>query len=46
VKHFCRYVTGLVAGDRMTVAAIDAMFRNNSEQSALNKVLAQAERDE
>ena len=46
VKHFCEYVTGLMAGDKKTVAAINALFLNNNDQSALNKFLTQAEWDE
>jgi hypothetical protein len=26
VKHFCGYVTGLIVGDRKTIAAINALF--------------------
>lgn len=43
VKHFCEYVTGLMAGDKKTIAAINALFLNNNDQSALNKFLTQAE---
>jgi hypothetical protein len=46
VKHFCEYVTGLIVGDKKTVAAINALFLNNNDQSALNKFLTQAEWDE
>lgn len=45
-KHFCEYVTGLIAGDKATVAAINALFLNNNDQSALNKFLTQARWDE
>jgi hypothetical protein len=45
-KHFCEYVTGLMAGDKKTVAAINTLFLNNNDQSALNKFLTQAEWDE
>lgn len=45
-KHFCEYVTGLIAGDKKTVAAINELFLNNNDQSALNKFLTQAEWDE
>lgn len=30
-KHFCEYVTGLIAGDRKTVAAINGLFLNNND---------------
>ena len=46
VKHFCEYVTGLIAGDKATVAAINALFLNKNDQSALNKFLTQADWDE
>lgn len=46
VKHFCEYVTGLIAGDRKTVSAINALFLNKNDQSALNKFLTQAQWDE
>jgi len=46
VKHFCEYVTGLIVGDKKTVAAINALFLNNNDQSALNKFLTQADWDE
>jgi hypothetical protein len=46
VKHFCEYVTGLIVGDKKTVAAINEMFFNNNDQSALNKFLTQADWDE
>jgi hypothetical protein len=26
VKHFCEYVTGLIAGDKATITAINALF--------------------
>ena len=45
-KHFCEYVTGLIAGDKATVAAINALFLNRNDQSALNKFLTQASWDE
>jgi SRSO17 transposase len=45
-KHFCEYVTGLIAGDKATVAAINALFLNRNDQSALNKFLTQANWDE
>ena len=31
-KHFCEYVTGLMAGDKKTVNAINALFLNNNDQ--------------
>jgi len=46
VKHFCEYVTGLITGDKKTVTAINALFLNNNDQSALNKFLTQADWDE
>ena len=46
VKHFCEYVTGLIAGDKATVKAINALFLNKNDQSALNKFLTQASWDE
>jgi hypothetical protein len=45
-KHFCEYVTGLIAGDKATVTAINALFLNRNNQSALNKFLTQASWDE
>jgi hypothetical protein len=45
-KHFCEYVTGLIAGDRSTVQAINNLFLNRNDQSALNKYLTRAEWDE
>lgn len=45
-KHFCEYVTGLIAGDKATVQAINDLFLNKNDQSALNKFLTQAEWDE
>lgn len=41
-KHFCEYVTGLMAGDKATIAAINALFLNRNDQSALNKFVTQA----
>ncbi|PJF33160.1 MAG: IS701 family transposase, partial [Phototrophicales bacterium] len=41
-KHFCEYVTGLIAGDKATVAAINALFLNKNDQSALNRFLTEA----
>ena len=46
VKHFCEYVTGLIAGDKATIQAINALFLNKNDQSALNKFLTQASWDE
>ena len=46
LKHFCEYVTGLFAGDKATVSAINDLFVNQNDQSALNKFLAQASWDE
>jgi hypothetical protein len=37
-KHFCEYVTGLIAGDKATVTAINALFLNKNDQSSLNKI--------
>ena len=45
-KHFCEYVTGLIAGDKATVAAINALFLNKNDQSSLNKFVSQAKWDE
>jgi len=45
-KHFCEYVTGLIVGDKKTVAAINGLFLNNNDQSALNKFLTQSVWDE
>lgn len=45
-KHFCEYVTGLIAGDKATVSAINDLFLNQNDQSALNKFLTQAQWDE
>ncbi|RMF71058.1 MAG: hypothetical protein D6740_07250, partial [Alphaproteobacteria bacterium] len=45
-KHFCEYVTGLIAGDKATVAAINALFLNKNDQSALNRFLTEAKWDE
>lgn len=42
-KHFCEYVTGLIAGDKATVTAINALFLNKNDQSSLNKFLTQAQ---
>jgi len=45
-KHFCEYVTGLLAGDRKTITAINRLFLNKNDQSSLNKFLTQAAWDE
>jgi SRSO17 transposase len=45
-KHFCEYVTGLMAGDKATIAAINALFLNKNDQSALNKFMTQSNWDE
>lgn len=45
-KHFCEYVTGLIAGDQGTVQAINDLFLDRNDQSALNKFLTQAKWDE
>lgn len=42
-KHFCEYVTGLIAGDQATIRAINDLFLNKNEQSSLNKFMSQAE---
>jgi hypothetical protein len=42
-KHFCEYVTGLIAGDKATVTAINALFLNKNDQSSLNKFMTQAQ---
>lgn len=45
-KHFSEYVTGLIAGDKATVAAINHLFLNRNDQSSLNRFLTQAKWDE
>jgi hypothetical protein len=45
-KHFREYVTGLIAGDEATVTAINNLFLDRNDQSALNKFLTQAQWDE
>ena len=45
-KHFCEYVTGLMAGDEGTVLAINNLFLDRNDQSALNKFLTRAEWNE
>lgn len=42
-KHFCEYVTGLIAGDKATIRAINNLFLNKNDQSSLNKFMSQAE---
>lgn len=42
-KHFCEYVTGLIAGDKATISAINDLFLNKNDQSSLNKFMSQAE---
>jgi len=46
IKHFCEYVTGLIAGDKATIQAINDLFLNKNDQSALNKFLTRASWDE
>ena len=46
VKHFCEYITGLIAGDKATIKAINDLFLSKNDQSALNKFLTQAPWDE
>jgi SRSO17 transposase len=46
VKHFCEYVTGLMCGDKKTITAINELYLNKNDQSALNKFLTQAKWDE
>ena len=46
IKHFCEYGTGLMAGDKATIQAINALFLIQNDQSALNKFLPQAVWDE
>ena len=45
-KHFREYVTGLIAGDKVTVTAINNLFLGHNDQSALNKFLTLSEWDE
>lgn len=45
-KHFCEYVTGLMVGDQGTVQAVNNLFLDRNDQSALNKYLTRAEWDE
>jgi SRSO17 transposase len=46
IKHFCEYVTGLMCGDKKTITAINELYLNKNDQSALNKFLTQAKWDE
>ena len=45
-KHFCEYVTGLIAGDKATISAINNLFLNKNDQSTLNKFMTQSDWDE
>lgn len=45
-KHFCEYVTGLIAGDEATITGINALYLNKNDQSSLNKFVTQAKWDE
>ena len=45
-KHFCEYVTGLIAGEKATVQAINDLYLNKNDQSSLNKFITQAKWDE
>lgn len=45
-KHFCEYVTGLIVGEKATITAINQLYLNKNDQSALNKFLTQAPWDE
>jgi hypothetical protein len=42
-QHYCRYVTGLMAGDKGTVQAISDLFLDHPDQSVLNKFMTQEE---
>ena len=42
-RHFCQYVTGLIAGDKGTVRAINNLFLGQQDQSVLNKFLTEEE---
>ncbi len=42
-RHYCQYVTGLMAGDKGTVQAINHLFLGTQDQSVLNKFLTQEE---
>lgn len=41
-KHFREYVTGLMVGHEATVTAINSLFLDRNDQSALNKFVTQA----
>ena len=45
-KHFCEYVSGLIAGDEATITSINALYLNKNDQSSLNKFITQAKWDE
>ena len=45
-RHFCQYVTGLIAGDKGTVQALNNLFLNKQDQSVLNKFVTQEEGSE
>ncbi len=45
-RHFCQYVTGLIAGDKGTVQAINNLFLDRQDQSVLNKFVTQEPWDE
>jgi hypothetical protein len=42
-QHYCQYVTGLIAGDKGTVQAINNLFLGKQDQSVLNKFMTQEE---
>lgn len=42
-RHYCQYVTGLIAGDKGTVQAINNLFLGKQDQSVLNKFMTQEE---
>jgi len=45
-QHFREYVSGLILADKATVDAINSLFVDSNDQSALNKYLTQATWDE
>ena len=45
-QHFREYVSGLILADQATVDAINSLFVESNDQSALNKFLTQAAWDE
>src|SRR5947207_2884443 len=45
-QHFREYVSGLILADKATVEAINSLFVEGNDQSALNKFLTQAPWDE